>query len=591
MSFFEKLLELFAGKSSDTSVSVATAVPGATDATAVPGTIETTGNPATAVATAVPVAIAVPVTPINDIDNQLQTFRTNTNDNAKEKDNLFMKHQPAVKTMVAVSAAATLGTVMKENPVILATLGVGVVGTGAMCMGGITAIFIVISWAIEKKIQLDKMKMTLEESMLQLMQNHKLFRLIMKINLIFEFKMDGLIINNLNQKIHLALVYSLSLFNKRQLEGLLCYLEGTTGTDECKLSPTDLQKLAVVKANAQTKVTDLVKNAQENANVLANNARGKIDRSLTSVTELAKSAPGKATDFAIRTRDATNKQIASAKDSALDTASVLKKLPSTNTLAETVKNSSANASAQLASATGLANSALDTIGKSKEQLSSVRNRAQSTANDLKQKLQSSSAFTDSAKNVQKNATDLATTARDLFASKLGRISGGAVEATDTSNLLVAIIERELKLRSGGFLNLSTKDKLTRGTASFMKIFKSPVFRNEMIANLTIVNGLMGDIQSKCMIQLVAYTSNPNFRKLVADLQESDEYKSYITETINIPNTNYKYEKDVMNEIIEKVETVKIIAIEAEDITEKEKGGTAKKRNSIRRKRRTTRRVM
>ena len=102
---------------------------------------------------------------------------------------------------------------------------------------------------------------------------------------------------------------------------------------------------------------------------------------------------------------------------------------------------------------------------------------------------------------------------------------------------------------------------------------------------------MGDIQSKCMIQLVAYTSNPNFRKLVADLQESDEYKSYITETINIPNTNYKYEKDVMNEIIEKVETVKIIAIEAEDITEKEKGGTAKKRNSMRRKRRTTRRVM
>lgn len=105
---------------------------------------------------------------------------------------------------------------------------------------------------------------------------------------------------------------------------------------------------------------------------------------------------------------------------------------------------------------------------------------------------------------------------------------------------------------------------------------------------------MGDIQSKCMIQLVAYTSSPDFSKLVVDLQGSDEYDSYITETINIPNTNYKYEKDVMNEIIEKVETVKIIAIEAEvgsAIEEKRKGGTAKKRNSMRRKRRTTRRVM
>ena len=541
MSFFDKLLALFSGESSVTAVPVATEFP---------------------VATAVPVATEFPVAPqvpINEVDSQLQTFRDKTNDNAKKKDNLFMKHdyQPAVKTMAAVSAAATLGKVMQENPVILATIGVGVAGTGAMCMGGITAIFIVISWAIEKKIQLDKMKMTLEESMLQLMQNHKLFRLIMKINLIFEFKMDGLIINNLNQKIHLALVYSLSLFNKRQLEELRCHLEGTTGTEKCKLSPTDLQRLAVVKANAQKKATDLVKNAQENASVLVNNARSKIDRSLTSMTDQAKSAPGNATDFAISTRDATNKQIASARDSALGK-----------------------------------------IGESQEQLSLARNSAHNTASE---KLASATVL---AKNARGKVTVFANSAlgkidklkENLPSIKMPGGKGGAGEATDTSNLLVAIIKRELDLRSGGFLNLSTKDKLTRGTASFMKIFKSPIFRNEMIANLTIVNGLMGDIQSKCMIQLVAYTSNTESSQLVLDLQGSDEYKSYITETINIPNTNYKYEKDVMNEIIEKVETVKIIAIEAEDITvevveEKGKGGTAKKRNSMRRKRRTTRRVM
>jgi hypothetical protein len=286
-----------------------------------------------------------------DLDKQLETDREKTRDAASKTTGIITRTDevmPSVRTAAFITAMATVGTVMQKNPVLLATAGIGVGASGAMCLGGITAIFVVVSWAVEKKKQKDKMLMTLEESILQLMQNHKLLRLIMRINAIFEFTSDSLILNNLNQKVNLALVYSLSLFTTKELELFMCHLQGIQAS-ECKITKTKLDK-----------VTDKLKSFRK---------------------KKVKSVGGSGIEHGVT----------------------------------------------------------------------------------------------SAKPV---------------------LSG-------TSLLLITIIKREIEIRTGGFFGLKTKDKLTRASVG-MTFFNSSVFRNELLANLTIVNGLMSDFQSKCMIQLVLH---------------------------------------------------------------------------------------
>jgi hypothetical protein len=366
----------------------------------------------------------------DDLDAKIRSDKLATRGDALKTKGIITRNDelmPSVRTAAFVTAMATVGTVMQKNPVLLASAGIGVGASGAMCLGGITAIFVVVSWAVEKKKQKDKMLMTLEESILQLMQNHKLLRLIMRINAIFKFTSDSLILNNLNQKVNLALVYSLSLFTTKELEKFRCHLNGTDA-DKCIISKTKLDKV-------------------------------------------------------------------------------------------------------------------------KDKFKSLR-------------------------------------------SKKTKGGGTNPSLSGTSLLLITIITREIEIRTKGFFKLTTKDKLTRASVG-MTFFNSSVFRNELLANLTIVNGLMSDFQSKCMIQLILYTKNPGFEGNVRELQASVEYDSYIIAKVEVPNTNYKYTNDVMDEITDKLVTVKEEAMkEQNEITEEKKeevGGTTRKKRSIYINKRKTRR--
>lgn len=59
---------------------------------------------------------------------------------------------------------------------------------------------------------------TLEDSVVQLVQDYKLFNIIKAINEQYGFQEDEIIVNKLYGKLLLAIVYSLSLFDTKDLK-------------------------------------------------------------------------------------------------------------------------------------------------------------------------------------------------------------------------------------------------------------------------------------------------------------------------------------------------------------------------------------
>ncbi len=91
-----------------------------------------------------------------------------------------------------------------------------------------------------------------------------------------------------------------------------------------------------------------------------------------------------------------------------------------------------------------------------------------------------------------------------------------------------------------------------------------------------------------------YTNNPEFKSRVERLQLSNEYQSYIIAKVEVPNTNYKYTNDVMNEITDKLVTVKKEAeneIKTAEVSPVNGGSKTKKRRTYINRRITRRSII
>jgi hypothetical protein len=133
--------------------------------------------------------------------------------------------------------------------------------------------------------------------------------------------------------------------------------------------------------------------------------------------------------------------------------------------------------------------------------------------------------------------------------------------------LSVLVKREIEIKSkrlSSFVNNMTR-------AIGIKLINTERFRMELVTNLTIINGLIADIQSKCFIQW--FTENVNSSTNNDEIKKSLEYRDYISSNISIPNTYSSMTEIVVDEVDKLMEQaiVEVAQKEEEDLKkEKEK---------------------
>jgi len=134
-----------------------------------------------------------------------------------------------MSTITSTGAAA-----IYNNPAVIPLIGLGAAALDSACLGSFTILFVIISWYVKQKRLKSLMLTTLEDSVVQLVQDYKLFNLIKVINKQYGFQQDDVIIKKLYGKLLLAIVYSLSLFDKKDLISFQNFLEDEVRRDKTK---------------------------------------------------------------------------------------------------------------------------------------------------------------------------------------------------------------------------------------------------------------------------------------------------------------------------------------------------------------------
>lgn len=132
------------------------------------------------------------------------------------------------------SITATGAAAITNNPAVIPLIGLGAAALDSACLGSFTILFVIISWYVKQKRLKSLMLTTLEDSIIQLVQDYKLFNLIKVINKQYGFQQDDVIIKKLYGKLLLAIVYSLSLFDTKDLKNFQNFLEDEVRRDKTK---------------------------------------------------------------------------------------------------------------------------------------------------------------------------------------------------------------------------------------------------------------------------------------------------------------------------------------------------------------------
>lgn len=132
------------------------------------------------------------------------------------------------------SITATGAAAITNNPAVIPIIGLGAAAIDSACLGSFTILFVIISWYVKQKRLKSLMLTTLEDSVVQLVQDYKLFNLIKVINKQYGFQQDDIIVKKLYGKLLLAIVYSLSLFDKKDLKNFQNFLADEIRRDKTK---------------------------------------------------------------------------------------------------------------------------------------------------------------------------------------------------------------------------------------------------------------------------------------------------------------------------------------------------------------------
>ena len=132
------------------------------------------------------------------------------------------------------SITATGAAAITNNPAVIPIIGLGAAAIDSACLGSFTILFVIISWYVKQKRLKSLMLTTLEDSVVQLVQDYKLFNLIKVINNQYGFQQDDIIVKKLYGKLLLAIVYSLSLFDKKDLKNFQNFLADEIRRDKTK---------------------------------------------------------------------------------------------------------------------------------------------------------------------------------------------------------------------------------------------------------------------------------------------------------------------------------------------------------------------
>ena len=148
---------------------------------------------------------------------------------SENKELKFTPGHEVISSITSRGAAA-----IYNNPAAIPLIGLGAAALDSACLGSFTILFVIISWYVKQKRLKSLMLTTLEDSVVQLVQDYKLFNLIKVINKQYGFQQDEVIIKKLYGKLLLAIIYSLSLFDTKDLKNFQNFLADEIRRDKTK---------------------------------------------------------------------------------------------------------------------------------------------------------------------------------------------------------------------------------------------------------------------------------------------------------------------------------------------------------------------
>ena len=147
-------------------------------------------------------------------------------------ENKELKFTPGHEVISSITSRGA--SAIYNNPAAIPLIGLGAAALDSACLGSFTILFVIISWYVKQKRLKSLMLTTLEDSIIQLVQDYKLFNLIKVINKQYGFQQDEVILKKLYGKLLLAIIYSLSLFDTKDLKNFQIFLADEIRRDKTK---------------------------------------------------------------------------------------------------------------------------------------------------------------------------------------------------------------------------------------------------------------------------------------------------------------------------------------------------------------------